>query len=503
MGGRGPAPPARGPAVVLDREDAAPLYRQVRDRLREQILDGQLEAGTRLPSTRVLAAELGVSRTTTALAYDLLLLEGCVESRVGAGTRVADVRARRPEAGPTDGGCRPPWLARRGHALLHDSTRDGPRPEPGAAAMFRVGEPDVALFPFATWARLLAGHARRSLQAASAGLDPRGHRPLREAIAAHLGVTRGVRCAPDQVLVTHGARAALDLVSRVLLDPGDAAWVEDPGCRLAGGALVAAGARPVAVPVDGEGLDVEGGRARCPDARLAVVTPARQFPTGAVMSPARRQALLEWAGQAGAWVVEDGSGGDYRFGGRPPAALQGQDADGRVIHVGGFRSVLHPSARLGYLVAPAALGEGLLAARRCVGVHPPLLEQLALADLFAGGHLARHLRRTRAVYQERRRALLDALRREVGDAAEVVAPEAGLHLVAWLPAGVDGRRVAREAAALGLDVEPVSRFSLRPPARDGLLLGFASHGAPELRAGAAALAGVLRARRRYGATTSP
>jgi len=487
--------------VVLEEVAAAPLYQQLHDRLRAQITGGQLEAGARLPSTRVLATQLGVSRTTTALAYELLLLEGYVVSRVGDGTRVARLRPDQLEAGSAAGRGTPdalgnprPWLARRGQALLQAPSPNASHPEHPRAAtgVFHIGQPDLSHFPSQVWARLLAKHARRSLRTASYCQDARGCPQLREAIAAHVGVTRGVRCLPEQVLVTSGAQAALDLASRVLLDPGDAAWVEDPGYGGTRGALLAAGARLVAVPVDGEGIEVEAGRAQWRQARLAVVTPTHQFPTGVTMSRGRRLELLEWARLAQAWIVEDDWDGDYRFGRESLGTLQGLDPDSRVVYIGSFGTVLFPSVRLGYLVAPGSLLAAFLAARQNIDVHPPLLEQLALADFFAEGHFLRHLQRMRGEYLERRNALVDALRGELGDTVEVVPPEAGTHLVAWLPAGVDGRTVACAALAEGLHVEAISRYSTRPPERDGLLLGFASHCPRELRAGVVTLARALR-----------
>jgi GntR family transcriptional regulator / MocR family aminotransferase len=500
--------PKRAPSIakseiILDQYAHTPLYKQLYERLRDAILAGQLAPDARLPSTRVLASELGVSRTTTALAYEHLLLEGYIESRVGAGTSVAHLQMARRMSVASDAGNqravesagpRTAMLSRRGRLLV-----DTPFPEAfyahqagGAASLFRVGQPDVASFPYETWARLVAKHARRSLQSASYYQDPRGYAPLRAAIAAHIGVTRGVHCAPEQIILTAGAQGALDLVARVLLDPGDPVWVEDPGYGGARGALLAAGAKLVAVPVDGEGIDVAVGRAHCRDARLAFVTPSHQFPTGVTMSLPRRLALLQWAREAQAWIVEDDYDSEYRFSGRPLEALQGLDSAARVIYVGTFSKVLFPSLRLGYLVAPPALLEGLVAARDFIDMHPPLLEQMALADFIAEGHFARHLRKMRVQYLARRDALVDALRRELGDVLDVVAPEAGMHLVAWLPPGVDGRAAAARVAAYDQHILPVSHFSVGPLPRDGLVLGFAGDAPHVLRAGVLVLARALR-----------
>lgn len=399
------------PEFTLDQHAPTPLYKQLYERLRDEILLGQLKPLARLPSTRALASELGVSRNTTALAYEQLLLEGYIESRVGDGMRVASLQPEQPfPVLPAHGNAktarrtdpaevRPAILSRRGRLLAEMPDLEifpGGEADVGMG-VFRVGKPDVALFPYDTWSKLVARHARQSLHAVALYQDAHGYAPLREAIAAHIGITRGVHCAPEQIILTAGSQGAIDLVARVLLDPGDRAWVEDPGYPGGRGALLAAGARPIPVPVDGEGIAVEAGRERCHDARLAIVTPSHQFPTGVTMSLRRRLALLQWAGDARAWIVEDDYDSEYRFSGRPLEALQGLDTAARVIYVGTFSKVLFPALRLGYLVAPPALIPGLLAARRLIDVHPPLLEQVALADFLAEGHFVRHLRRTRAV----------------------------------------------------------------------------------------------------------
>ena len=493
------ATPLKRPEILLDQQAAVPLYRQLYERLRGSILSGQFEAGTRLPSTRVLASELGVSRTTTALAYELLLLEGYLESRVGDGTRVA--RLHPEQIFPVNGNAHklnaiaptqtpPAVYGRRGQTLI-----DMPYPEKfyGEQArsgrnLFLVGQPDVTSFPYETWARLLARHARRSLPAVSSYQFARGYLPLRQAIATHIGMTRGVHCSPDQILLTTGAQGALDLAARVLLDPGETAWVEDPGYSGARGALLAAGVHPVAVPVDGEGLDVEAGRQLGPQARLAMVTPSHQFPTGVTMSLSRRLALLDWSRETYGWIVEDDYDSEYRFSGRPLEALHGLDRAGRVLYIGTFSKVLFPSLRLGYLVAPPELLTGLIAAQHFLAVHLPLLEQLALTDFLVEGYFARHIRRMRQLYKERRDALVEALTRELGDKLEITVPEAGMHLAVWLPAGMSAQAVAQRAAAFGVHVLPISHFSQRTLQRDGLVLGFANSSPQELRAGAHALA---------------
>src|SRR5581483_2472024 len=310
------ATPLKNPEIMLDPNASIPLYRQLYQRLRDSILTGRLQAGTRLPSTRVLASELGVSRNTTALAYELLQLEGYIESRVGDGTRVVPLQPgqlfqRNREAQGLDASGTPEMppsaFARHCQALIDISYPERLYGEQARRGMnlFLVGQPDVTSFPYETWARLLAKHARHSLPAVSFYQYVQGYLPLRQAIATHIGVTRGVHCSPDQIYLTTGAQGALDLIARALLDPGDLAWVEDPGYSGARAALLAVGAQPVAVPVDERVLDVDAGRQLAPEAPLAIVTPSHQFPTGVTMTLDRRLALLVWLSKTWALIVED------------------------------------------------------------------------------------------------------------------------------------------------------------------------------------------------------
>jgi GntR family transcriptional regulator/MocR family aminotransferase len=473
--------PATG--IVLDRAGRLPMHRQLSQRLREAILAGQFPPGTRLPSTRTLATELGVSRTTALAAYEQLRDEGYLDGRVGAGTTVADLTGPPPAPPPSPTRVPgAPALSARGTAVaasrwrLRPATGSG-RERPRA---FPLGMPALDAFPRQLWTRVLTRRARRSLGDLLGYQDPAGYRPLREAIAAYLGLARGVRCRPDQVLVVSGAQAGIDLAARLLLDPGDPAWVEDPGYYGARGALTAAGARLVPVPVDADGLDLGAARRRRPDARLAYVTPSHQFPVGATMSLGRRLELLAWAESAGGYVLEDDYDSEYRYVGRPLPALQGLDQAGRVVYVGSFSKVLFPSLRVGYLVVPDGLVDAFTAAQRFGEVHVPALEQAALADFIADGHLGRHVRRMRALYAVRGRALIRAIRRQAPDALEVRSAHAGLHLVAWLPPGADDRAAAERAAAAGVEAQALSDHALERPERGGLLLGYAAVPEPEI-----------------------
>jgi GntR family transcriptional regulator/MocR family aminotransferase len=479
----------------LDRAAAAPLQEQLSEALRAAVLSGRLKSGTRLPPTRQFAADLGISRNTVAGAFDRLLAEGYLEARVGDGTYVARalpddlIRARRPPA-PAGGADRAASdLSQRGSLLVAhppSAARPGDCPAPRA---FRAVLPALDAFPRRAWGRLVERHLRRPDPALLGYGDPAGYRPLREAIAAYLGVTRGARCEPDQVIVVGGSQQALDLAARLLLDPGDAAAIEDPGYPGARAALRAAGADLRPVPVDAEGIVVGTALA---GARLVYTTPSHQFPLGATMSLARRLALLDWAARDGAWILEDDYDGEYRYDGRPLPALQGLDGGGRVIYLGTFSKVLFPGLRLGYLVVPPALADAFAAARALADRGSPQLEQAALADFIAEGHFARHIRRTRLLYLERQRALVAAARRELAGLLEVRPAAAGMHLVGRLPADADDRAVWRRAAAHGVACLPLATCALAATPFPGLVLGYAAPDIAEIEAGVALLRAALR-----------
>ena len=482
--------------LQLDRNARVPLQQQLYDEVRSAILSGRLSPGSRVPATRALAADAGISRNTVAGAFDQLLAEGYLEGKVASGTYVARslpedlLRARRPAhpiRKPEPAGD----LSRRGRMLAgipFPSTRRGV----ATARAFRPGLPALDEFPRVLWARLAARLLRHAPDAILTYGETAGYRPLRQAIAAYLRAARGVRCSADQVIVTAGSQQALDLAVRLLLDPGDIALVEDPGYLGARGAFRAAGIRPVPIPVDGEGFDIGAAEARAPEARFVCVTPSHQFPLGATMPLARRMMLLEWARRRRAWIVEDDYDSEFRYAGRPLPALQGLDSSNRVIYTGTFSKVLFPSLRLGYMVVPEQLVDAFLAARALADRHPPGLEQALAAEFLTEGHFARHLRRMRALYAERQQALLSALQTEVGDRLEVAPEEAGMHLIAWLPNGSDDSAVAQKAAEAGIKVNAVSIYAMKTRLRPGLLLGYAAFTPRQIREAARKLAAVLK-----------
>jgi GntR family transcriptional regulator/MocR family aminotransferase len=464
--------------------------------LRKAILSGQLVPGTRLQSSREISKELGVSRNTVVNAFEQLLAEGYLDGQVGSGTYVSRalpeelLNVKTMTRSTKSAGRKDPGLSERGKVFA-SFAQSVPR-SPEKVRAFQSGVPALDAFPFETWSKLASKHWRRPANSLLGYGEPQGHAPLRRVIASYLGVARAVRCAPEQVIIVDGAQMAFDLIARVLLDPGDTAWMEEPGYLGARAALIASGARLVYVPVDEEGLDIAAGTRLDANARLIYVTPSHQFPLGMTMSLPRRLALLEWASRAGAWVMEDDFDSEYRYEGRPIASLQGLDTDGRVVYIGTFSKFLFPSLRLGYIVAPPALVDAFISARAMVGRHSPSVEQAILTDFIEEGHFGRHIRRMRTLYAERQSLLIDALNKECRDLLEVEPSAAGIQLVAWLPEELDDQEVSREAAVRGLEARPMSIFYARKPPRGGLELGYAAFNGNELRKGAAQLSAVIR-----------
>jgi GntR family transcriptional regulator / MocR family aminotransferase len=463
------------PVIPVDRASGSPLYRQLYQGYREAILERRLRPGQRLPSTRSLARELGISRIPVLGAFEQLVAEGFVESRVGAGTFVAGSLPDEQEApaGRTPGR---PAAARRGRRVVSGGPdvllRRPPEPWFAGSGAFRMSEVAFERFPFQVWSSLMSRHSRNPNRRLLKYGEASGFPPFRESLAAYLRTTRGVRCEADQVLVVSGSQQAFQLAARVLLDPGSRVWVEEPGYGGARDVLRLAGAQLVAVPVDDEGLDVAAGIARCPRPRAVYVTPSHQYPLGMTMSAARRLKLLDWANRSGAWILEDDYDSEYRYESQPIAALQGLDRDSRVVYIGTFSKVLFPALRVGYLVVPADLVRRFAAVREAMDIFPPTLGQAVLADFIDQGHFARHLRRMRHLYRERRSVLVEALRKELGASTPVLGDRAGVHLTVGLPRGARDVEIAHRAARHGLWVMPLSSAYLGRAPRQGLVLGY-------------------------------
>ncbi len=444
---------------------AARIYRQLLD----AVLDGRLRSGERLPPTRELARSLEVSRNTVAVAYERLTAEGFLTSRVGAGTFVGT----EPVAAASG--------SRSGHRRARPGGGVRPRPvwgsmppavadrEPAPRYDFRVGLPDAGLFPLETWRRLVSPELRRSAIRPAYGA-PSGHPGLRTAIARYIGVARSVHAGPDDVLVTQGAQQALDLIARVLIEPGMRVAVEEPGYPPARHLFRTTGARVVGVPVDAEGLEVA---AIPPGTRLVYVTPSHQFPLGTPMSLGRRTALLAWAERHGAVVIEDDYDSEFRFSDRPLEPLQSLDRSGRVVYVGSFSKTLVPMLRLGFLVAPASLQAALRSAKQLADWHGDLVTQGALARFIDDGLLARHVRKASREYTARHEQIVAALRRDFADWLELVPSAAGLHVCTRVVAdSVDVAAVVRVAARADVAVQPLAKYCGEMPVHDGLVIGY-------------------------------
>lgn len=474
----------------LDRGADVPLYQQVAAHLRARILDGSLQAGTRLLGSRDMAAELGCSRAIVLAACDLLYAEGYLQSVPRGGVRVAAIvrpQAAAPAPDDRDAGLR---MSGRWKSLLAtDYIFD-------MASPFSTGTPDIAEFPFEIWARLLRQSWHNPLRSACIDMAPLGWQPLREATAEFLGAVRGLLCRPEDVAITPASSGALDLCCRMLLDPGDEVWVEEPGFIEARWSLKAAGAKLVPVPVDERGMVVAEGIRRAPRAKLAVVTPSHQFPLGVAMGLERRLELLEWAGQQGSWIIEDDYNSEIRHRDSMVASLKSLDRAGRVIYLGTFSKVMLPSLRIGYLVASPGFTEAFGRGRARIDVHTAGTAQPALAEFLRQGHLLRYLRRMRKVYGERQDAVLAALNTLLPEDLDVAPTAAGLHLTALFTPRMAARMTDREASArsrqAGQFIQPLSQCYLGEPDRQGLVIGYGRLQAEEALPRLAAVAARLR-----------
>lgn len=481
-----PLAPPRGEESLL-----AWLYRE----LRSAVLSGRLKPGARLPSSRNLAKQHGVARGTVTSVFEQLLAEGYLISRVGSGTTVSRelpdkfFHAGRPvlvrKAAGTQG-----HISKRGR-LMTSGPVSGRLRDRGAVA-FRVNQPSVDHFPLEVWSRLVSRRTRMATHAMLLDGDPMGYPPLREAVATHLGSSRGVVCSSKQVMIVSGTLQALDMVARLALDANNKVWMEDPGYAGAAATLRATGARLVPVPVDEKGLRVTEAIRRAPDARFAYVTPAHQFPLCVTMSLERRLELLEWSRATGSWIFEDDYDSEFRFSGSPLAALQGLAPDGNVIFSGSFNKMLFPSLRIGFLVLPAHLVDPMLAARSILDRYAPVLEQAALCDFIAEGHFGRHLRRMREVYSENLAVLMKSVKTEWGNHLVVRQTDTGLQTVGWLAHGLTDTVVAQAAASHGVELYPLSKSAMRWKETNGVAIGFGAVRPAELHRGVRALAPVLR-----------
>lgn len=481
------------PTLRVDRGDAANLSMQLATSLRELILSGDLPSGTRLPASRVLAREQGVSRTTAVAAYEQLASEGLLVSRVGAGTFIGD-SVRPPPVRPAPAATnRLPRLATLSREV---SEQFFPRlAHPREPRAFVTGMPAFDAFPMALWSRLSAKYWRGARAEIMSYPDAAGLPELRRAICQHLRANRGVVCQPEEIFIFAGAQDAFVQIAQILLDPGDRVWMENPGAIGARNAFVSRGAELAPIPVDAEGIDVAAGRALCPDMRLAFVTPAHQHPMSYTMSRDRRFELLTAAEEIGAWIVEDDYVGEFHYGRSPLPPLKTLDGGGRVVYVGTFSKALFPAIRLGYAVAPAALVDVF---ERTLGAAAHGVShaiQSIVARFIEDGHFAAHIRRMREVYRLRRDALAEASERHLGGLLDIIPTDTGFHTVGLFPEPRDERRVTEAAEAAGLATAPLDRFALAPLGASGLTLGFSAVPPRKIEKGVEVLARVLSAGR--------
>ncbi len=488
------------PFILLDDKNSdVPLYQQIYDAIRRAILAGEFATGMRLPASRVLATQLGVSRITVVNAYDQLFAEGYLIGKIGAGTFVAcelpddSLRASRkklPErkiSVPKDA----LRLSLFGERLAAKEIVSCCTSSGGEVHPFQNSLTAIAEFPFSIWARIAARIYRHPPREIMGYSNAQGYLPLRQAIATHLKSARGVYCDAQQVIITGGAQQALDLTTRIFLSDNDVALIEDPCYQEARALFLAAGAQVVALPVDEEGINFSLLPRRSAQPKLVYVTPSHQYPLGVTMSLARRLALLEWAKSANAWIIEDDYNSEYRYAGRPLTSLQGLDKHGRVIYIGTFSKTIFPALRIGCLVVPPELVDIFVTARSLNDVSSGLMDQAILAEFINEGHFARHIRRMRTLYAQRQEILIRECEKQLGALLEVNPAAAGMHLVGWLSQGVSDALVAKKASEFGLKLAPISNYCIHNGQRSGLVLGYTGFDQKQIKQGVKKLVAVF------------
>jgi GntR family transcriptional regulator/MocR family aminotransferase len=479
--------------ITVARRSTTPLYQQIYVSFRTKIMNGELRAGEAVPSTRQLSRELRISRLPVLNAYAQLFAEGHFETRIGSGTFVAKTIRTQTRSGELTR--KRPATRVRSISVSAMALPKFERPSwAERLGPFQVGQPELKSFPIQIWSRLLARYSRELRVSALQYGSPMGLEALRELLAAYLRTSRGVRCGTEQIMIVNGSQQALDLVTRVLLDPGAAAWVEEPGYWLVHHVLASAGCEPAPVPVDSDGLSVAAGMKLKSNARVAFVSPSHQYPLGVTMGATRRFQLLEWAHKTESWIVEDDYDSEYRYDTMPIASLQGLDVNSRVIYTGSFSKVLFPALRLGYIVIPSDLVERFAAVRQAIDICPSHAAQAVLAAFIREGHFARHIRKMRKLYEERRRVLINEIEAQFGSSCEIVGAAAGMHVVLLFGNDVHDTDIAAAAIRRKLLVSPLSLSYMGHAARQGLVLGFGNSPSTFIPAAVRVLAEVVQSR---------
>jgi GntR family transcriptional regulator / MocR family aminotransferase len=477
------------PFIHLNADnDKTPLYRKIYEAIRTAILSGEFASGVRLPATRDLAKQLGVSRLTVVNAYEQLFAEGYLEGKTGSGTFVAkelpenllQINNLHNKTLTKSAFVEDLRLSSFGKKL--DSSKAIRERSQALFVPFQNGLTAVDEFPFEIWSKIASRIIRNPTKKLLGYGDPQGFAPLRAAIAEHLKSARGVICNAEQVIITSGAQQALDLTARIFLETGSAVVVEDPCYLEARNAFAATGAKIIPVEVGEDGLDA----AKFPPEKnieVVYVTPSHQYPLGVTMSLSRRLALIDWAKTNNSRIIEDDYNSEFRYAGRPLASLQGLDKEGRVLYIGTFSKTIFPSLRIGCIVVPPNLVDVFANARALNDVHSSIIEQAILSEFIAEGHFSRHIRRMRTLYQERQNILLDECKKHLKGLLEIKKADAGMHLVGWLPENVSDLEVYKKGIERGLKLSPVSLYSVNPQKRGGIIFGYTAFNRKEIAEG--------------------
>lgn len=472
-------------SLEITHHSNVPLYKQLYDNFRKSILEGKFSPGQKLPGTRTLAAELNISRNTVVSAFEQLLLEGYIKGKIGAGTYVNEIpdnilnvkeKVNRKKSGKK---ITTNLISQLGNPeLIHRNTSSE------EIIPFQNGVPSLDEFPIKTWFKLSNQTARATSELQLGYGDAAGYKPLREEIASYLRTYRAVNCTADQIIIVNGSQQGLDLVMRVLLNPGEAVWHEDPGYFGARASMLFAGAKIFPSPLDEEGLDIEYSSRKYPSPKLIYTTPSHQFPIGLTMSISRRIQMLQYASKNDCWIIEDDYDSEFRYTGSPLPSLQGMDKNNCVLYLGTFSKVLFPGLRLGYLVLPDPEMLNLfVSAKSMMDRQSPTFEQIVTYHFLKEGYFTKHIRKMRTLYKERQEFLINEVEKDLGDFVKLKSSDAGMHLIAWLPEVFDDMRISKNAKENNLLVYPLSEYVLKFKQKPGLLLGYTAFSKPELKEG--------------------